>query len=271
MQELIIRNWNVLVNPEGLTGHWITGEEIGRHLGYAEPRKSVANLYSRNAESFKEGIDTGVITLMTPSGAQETRLFSERGCLKVTRFSRTDRSDEIMEEVFDIFLEAKRTEKTSPPPASLLPTSDQQALSIMDAWVRAGQLLQVPAHIAQQEAIKAATSKTGIDFSPLLLSAPAQNNIAKDEEMLEPADIGKLFGIAGSIQIRGKTINEFLAYMGWQERIDGRWEPTEKGKEYCTKHAWSVGWKTGYNLKWNLVAVRAAWELERVEAAGHGD
>lgn len=259
MQELIIKNWNVLVNPEGLEGHWITGEEIGRHLGYAEPRKGVAKIYERNANSFKDGIDTGVVNLTTPSGIQETRIYSERGSLKITRFSRTDRSDEIMEEVFDVFLEAKRNEKISPPPVPLLPTPDQQALSIADAWLRVGQLLQVPAHIAQQEAIKAATSKTGINFSPLLLSAPAQNEIQKKEEMLEPADIAIRLGIEGCIQFRGKKVNEFLAYIGWQVRVNGGWKPTEEGKKHAAKHAWTSGNKSGYNWKWNVAAIVQEW------------
>lgn len=121
MQELLVKKcgveWNLLGEPAGVTGHWITAEELGIHLGYADPRKAINNIFSRHVDFFKDKVDTFVLKLRTTyaSGKTgslidqvcETRIFSERGALKVVRYSNTEMADQIMDQVFDIFLSVK--------------------------------------------------------------------------------------------------------------------------------------------------------------------
>lgn len=106
--DLMINNWKILVNPNGLFGEWLTADEIGTHLGYAEPSRSVNNLYERNSSFFKDGVDTCVIKLMTQSQVRDVRVFSERGTLKILRYSKTDLADQVMEEVFDVFIQVRK-------------------------------------------------------------------------------------------------------------------------------------------------------------------
>lgn len=55
-----------------------TAEEIGKHLGYAEPAKSISNLYNRNKSELKHY--SSVIKLVNEEGFQrDTRVFSEEG------------------------------------------------------------------------------------------------------------------------------------------------------------------------------------------------
>ena len=102
--EIAVNNhkWNVHKNPGSLEGAWITSEELGQKLGYENPRKSTLKIYERFSQNFTDKIDTGVVILTTPAGHQKTRVFSERGALKIIRHSETEIADKIMDEVSDL-------------------------------------------------------------------------------------------------------------------------------------------------------------------------
>jgi prophage antirepressor-like protein len=105
--QIAVNGWN-LVSSDDFEGHWMTGEEIGKHLGYSEPRKSVNNIYERHKDSFKKAIDVSDISLVTEAGPRTTRVFSERGTLKVIRYSNTEVADKVMEEVSDLYLAVRK-------------------------------------------------------------------------------------------------------------------------------------------------------------------
>lgn len=140
----------------------------------------------------------------------------------------------------------------------LLP--DELATRKLSARLDAGKLLGVPLHIAQQEAVKAVHADTGVDYRPLLLAAPAQDNIALDTKMLEPMDLANEFGWGRTIQ-SGARMNKHLEALGWQvKNIAGKWEPTPLGQTYCAAHAWTERGHSGYNYKWRLSAVKQSFQ-----------
>lgn len=51
-------------------------------------------------------------------------------------------------------------------------------------------------------------------------------------------------------------MNTILAIWDWQVRRGTAWEPTVLGAPHCAQHAWVKHGKSGYNLKWNVEAVR---------------
>lgn len=110
MSEIVINNWKLLSNPNGLNGEWVTAGEIGKHLGYADPGDSINKIYERNRDFFKDGVDTCTVKLTVQTQAREVRIFSERGTLKVLRYSKTELADKVMEEVFDVFLAARKND-----------------------------------------------------------------------------------------------------------------------------------------------------------------
>jgi len=120
------------------------------------------------------------------------------------------------------------------------------SIQIASEWLGMAQLLGVPVHAAQVEAVKQVELKTGIDFRPLLAASPAQDAIKDEDVMLEPTDIAKRAGLAS-----GKDVNKLLASHGYQYRQNRLWEPTDKGKPHCQRHHWVRGSKSGYNYKWN--------------------
>lgn len=252
MNEILIRDWKVLDSPESLTGFWLTGEELGTHLGYADPSKAIANIYSRHLEGFKDQVDTTTLKLRVVGKQRATRIYSERGALKIIRYSNTKKADEIMDEVFDVFLEAKRKRK-------LLDVSnnvaESTAMTVMNSWLQVGKMLEVPVHVAQTEAVKATRERTGIDYQPLLLAAPAQSEINEKDKRLEPKDLGKVLG-----GVSGQAVNKFLELIGYQEKETYGWTPTDLGKKYCNPHHWTVGSKSGYNLQWDVKTIRNIWD-----------
>lgn len=265
MEKITVNNWS-LVKPEKLEGHWITGEEIGRHLGYSEPRISISTLYNRYKESFQEGLDCSVINLITEAGARDMRVFSRRGVLKVIRHSNTAVADKVMDEVFDVYLAVRAKAKAQAASSmALFPTPEQEATSIMSAWLKAAALLEVPKYYAQAEAVKATHIKTGIDYSPLLLKAPAQDNVPEAEMYLEPTEIGELLGFKGKGKRKGAEVNKFLGEQGFQAKKGTVWKATDAGKPHSQIHAWKSDKKTGFNLKWNVEFVRALREKKQAK------
>ena len=134
---------------------------------------------------------------------------------------------------------------------ALLP--EEVAARKLEALRDIGRQLRTPEHIVQQEAVKMIQESTGVNLRPFLLAAPAQHQIPSDEKMLEPNDLAKEVGLPS-----GYRINLALEQLGWQvKKIGGGWEPTPIGMPYAALHAWTGehSTKTGYNWKWNILAV----------------
>lgn len=82
-------------------GHiWLTAAEVGQALEYADD-KAVQRIYSRHADEFTTQM-TGVVKLTTPSGKQDSRVFSLRGAHLVAMFARTPKAKEFRRWVLDI-------------------------------------------------------------------------------------------------------------------------------------------------------------------------
>jgi Rha family phage regulatory protein len=131
-------------------------------------------------------------------------------------------------------------------------TAHDHAVNLLQGKLAAHSLFSCPLHLAQIESVKAVRAETGVDFSPMLLLAPAQQGVADADRMLEPTELAAALGIGSAI-----AMNRALESKGLQARIGGDWVPTDKGEGMCSRHSWSKGGKSGYNLKWNLNRVSA--------------
>ncbi len=95
---------------------WLRGTQIADALGYSDD-KSIHRIYARHSDEFT-GCMTGVVKLTTPSGEQETRIFSLRGAHLLAMLSRTPVAKEFRRWVLDIL-----DRETAVPPAPTLPAS----------------------------------------------------------------------------------------------------------------------------------------------------
>lgn len=79
---------------------WAKANQIGLALGYSND-KAIHRLYARRKDEFTDSM-TGVVKLTTPSGIQETRVFSLRGAHLLAMFARTKAAKAFRRWVLDI-------------------------------------------------------------------------------------------------------------------------------------------------------------------------
>lgn len=70
---------------------WMSGNEIGRALEYADPDTAVKKIYSRNADEFSPSM-TKIFQVVTAGGKQAIRFFSLRGAHLLAMFARTEKA-----------------------------------------------------------------------------------------------------------------------------------------------------------------------------------
>lgn len=83
-----------------LDGIWLTSNQIGYALDYADD-KAVQRIYARHSDEFSEKM-TRVVNVTTPSGNQQTRVFSLRGAHLIAMFARTSVAKEFRRWILDI-------------------------------------------------------------------------------------------------------------------------------------------------------------------------
>jgi len=114
--------------------------------------------------------------------------------------------------------------------------------------------LNVASHLIPVEVTKYVHKIGGPDLRNIVGSLPSSQNILATDIMLEPTEIGKEFKVSAI------KMNVILEELGLQEKSNGKWTPTNKGAQICSRHQWSSCGKSGYNLKWNLEKVRKQME-----------
>lgn len=97
--ELNFHGISLLPVPD-LDGIWLTANQIGYALQYADD-KAVQRIYSRHIDEFTDRM-ARVVSLTTPSGRQETRVYSLRGAHLIAMFARTPVAKEFRRWVLDI-------------------------------------------------------------------------------------------------------------------------------------------------------------------------
>lgn len=97
-QQLIPAEFNgtpvSIIEHAGL--RWITAEEAGRCLGYAEPNvgQAVRNVYHRHLDEFGEEDSRQIDLISRDVKARLTRIFSATGCMLLAMFANTDLAKE---------------------------------------------------------------------------------------------------------------------------------------------------------------------------------
>lgn len=133
---------------------------------------------------------------------------------------------------------------------------DEQAVSRLKSYLTVGDLFEVPKHVMQQEAANRVYVELGVDYRPLLLLAPAQQVVTHEEKMLEPKPLAARLGMKSA-----QAFNTWLAELGWQTKESGSWAATDLGKPHCTDHTWTLGSKSGYNLRWNVSTIEGLFKV----------
>ncbi len=97
---------------------FMTREQIGLALEYTHPREAVKNIHSRNNERLNQFSRRAQID--TPSGKQETVIYSEKGIYEILRYSKQPKADEFYDWVYDLLSKLRKGEVQVQQPKSQL-------------------------------------------------------------------------------------------------------------------------------------------------------
>lgn len=90
---------------------WATREQIGRLLEYEEPMKAIAKIHERHSERLDKF--STIVKLTTVEGsrevAREVTVYSFKGLLEICRYSNQPKADAVMDWLFEVADEIRRT------------------------------------------------------------------------------------------------------------------------------------------------------------------
>ena len=86
---------------------WMTREQIGQLLEYANPRREIAKIHMRNKERLDKF--SRVSKMETPSGIQSVTIYNFKGLLEICRYSTQPNAHKVIDVLWDIADEIRRT------------------------------------------------------------------------------------------------------------------------------------------------------------------
>jgi Prophage antirepressor len=223
--------------------YYMTTGQLVTALGYSD-KSALSKMLERN-DYLKTEEFSGVVKLSTPSGEQETRVFTEDGIYEVTMLAKTERAREFRAKVRQILKDLRRENARST--KANIPGIKP---AIVDALETAEYLINklgMKPGIAQLACIKTVEKNYGIDLGDVSLYIPAATH---DTGYLTARDIGK------ELKISAERVNKILESIGLiekQEKDSGKyeWRLTDDGKVFGEEFPYSNHGHFGYQIRWN--------------------
>lgn len=110
---------------------FMTREQIGQSLEYADPKKAIENIHARN----KERLDRFSVTLKmraTDGKLYDTTIYNERGIYEIARFSKQPKANAFYDWVYDLLQGLRKGEiVVHPQPEYSLPSNFKEALLML--------------------------------------------------------------------------------------------------------------------------------------------
>lgn len=108
---------------------FMTREQIGTALEYAQPRKAIDKLHQRNKERLNK-FSVGVKLGATDGKVYKTIVYNSRGIYEICRYSKQPKANEFYDWVYEV-LETIRTTGSYTVPRYNLPTSYKEAVQAL--------------------------------------------------------------------------------------------------------------------------------------------
>lgn len=245
---------------------WMTRDQIGTALEYADPRKAISNIHER----YKDRLDkfSGTLKMRTPSGMQDTVLYTAKGVYEICRWSRQPKADEFYDMVYDL-LESLRKGNT----ILVGNSNSKQELEVKRMNAEARLLNARTRHIMMRYKMISGSNgiKPGIALAASIeltnkeLGIPAETQIMISAADYETGKYGAT-QIAEKIGIKsGIEINKRLEELGFQylevytrkskktgeDKTEKAWRLTDVGKNYAEEFPFVKNGHSGYQIKWS--------------------
>jgi len=130
-------------------------------------------------------------------------------------------------------------------------TTDESLVEL-EKLLKLGDILGIPKHISQREAVKEVKRLYNKDYSNFLKYAPAQEEIKKKEEtnMITSSELGKI------INMSTVSVNNLLCELGVQNKINGIWVVTNEYKSLCKEYK--------YSTTYSSPEIRYKWDKNKI-------
>ena len=210
---------------------WATREQIGRLLEYAEPMKSVAKIHERNIERLNKF--STIIKLTTVEGGRtvtrDVIVYNFKGLLEICRYSNQPKANEIMDFLWEIADEIRRTGSYSAAKDAVKDTAKDTAKpTLTEAVDTAIRILEKTG--APQKQIAVELGKIYEAYTGIKLPVEPHHTEVKpsDKKYMVPSELADLLGI------RPQDVNRCLEKGKFQNRV-GRasYVLTGKGELYA--------------------------------------
>lgn len=89
--------------PDEKYDFWVTREQIGKFLGYENPRNAIGLIHKRNKERLNKF--SSVFKMNTEAGSRDTTVYSFRGLLEICRFSNQPNANKVIDILWDVAYE----------------------------------------------------------------------------------------------------------------------------------------------------------------------
>jgi phage regulator Rha-like protein len=233
----IIPNIIEFIEDEPLVSHIIIAE-------YSDNKpKSVQDLITRNIDDFKEFgdltiLNRGVVNNGKGEQPKEYFLNEQQATLLMTYLRNTQSVKEFKKELVKQFFKMRDVVKQQ---NEEIDSKNEKSkldldliLELSKKFMAMGSALGFSGYQLQNFADRGIFNETG--FSPLSLT-PEREFVERDfhrnsfeesgDELLSPTQIGEIMDYSAI------EINNLLKRLGYQEKIDGVWRFTEKGREFA--------------------------------------
>lgn len=160
---------------------WATRTQIGEMLGYSEPGTAIKNIHLRNKDRLDKFSRIAQVEL--PSGGiQDVTLYNFKGLLEVCRYSQQPKANAVIDVLWDIADEIRRTGSYTPRKE----TSDISAGAIDAARIifEVAGITGNQAALALDKVYKSYTGRSALQAGEITLLAPSQH------QLLTPTQIG---------------------------------------------------------------------------------
>ena len=193
---------------------WATREQIGTLLEYENPADAIAIIHHRNKDRLDRFSTT--FNLKGEAGLRKTTLYSFKGLLEICRYSNQPKANDIMDWLFEVADEIRRTGSYSLQKPQDTFAIDAAIRILGVAGIKGNQLT-----LALDKVYRRCAGFSLLETAGIQLVAPTQRQV------LTPTQIGSHFGLSG------RAVNQVLSENGFQHKSEAGYEPLELGKPYA--------------------------------------
>lgn len=209
-------NANIRVVTDENGEPWFVGKDICEALGFADASSAMRNHCKGVLKQHP---------LATPGGVQDLRVLSEPDVLRLIVKSTLPAAERFERWVFEEVLPTIRRTGSYTAPSQ----KAGKTLGLIGSEMRGAMLIAKLAGLSGNQQILSASMAVqkvhGVN--PLALIESTHLVSARQERIRTPQELGEEF------KESAQAFNKRLLAAGLQEKIDGEWVPTEKGRPYA--------------------------------------